>query len=599
MNMYRRISLLFVACGLLASCREEVPALYNPKNPEVMDTELNLTRKDYNNLLNTVRQQSQDPNVSFKVQGGDGPPIPDLAPILAAPQPPKLGQTKLVSVTVTDDVPLKDLLLELARLADVDIEVDAGITGGIAFRAKDRPFNEVIERIADVAGLRYAMNNGILRVERDSPYVETYSIDFINIERSSSGSVTLSTNVLSGGGGTGGTSGGGGGGLNSGSNSSINSKSDSDFWKQLEEGIKNILSYKPATMRSGGGTAAAAAPAPGAPPGTSGGGEEKTFYILNKQGAALTVSGSQRQHEMIKQFLRKIEANASSQVLIEAKIVEVTLSRDFQSGIDWNKLGGSELSFTTAFSGLTTANIAAFRWRDEAVLGNKGIDLDLAVRLAETFGTTRTLSSPRLHAINNQQAVLTFAENQVYFNLKVQREQTTSAANTNSLLTVNSEIQTVPIGIIMVIQPSINSESGEVTLSVRPTLSRITGFVSDPAVAFLVSQAQAEGADLSVDSRVPVVEVRELDSILKLKSGQVMVIGGLMEDKAVNDERRMPYVSNIPVFGELFKGNNRESNTKELVIFIRATIVGADGSAQPMDKALYKKFSNDPRPIDF
>lgn len=615
-NRSIRVSAALVCMLALSGCnRDGFSSLYDPAEPNTIDNPLNLTRKDYVNLTRAAK----DPNIGMGAEDGS-PPIPELAPILTAPQPPKLGQTKLVSLAVTDDVPLKDVLLELARLADVDIEVDASITGGIAFRAKDRPFNEVIERVADLAGLRYKMKDGVLRVERDTPYVEIYPIDFINIERSTTSSVNISTNVLSGSAGSTGSgssnnsfsnnnsggAGGGNGGLNTGSQSSITSRSDSDFWKQFEESVKQILQYKPAAMVNASTVVSVAPTAPDAIPpaprpsaAAPASGSDKTFYILNRQGATLTISGTEKQHELIKRFIKKMEATASAQVLIEAKIVEVALNQEFQSGIDWNKLGGSKISMVTGFGAVSDpGNIATFAAKTNDFTG-LNIDLDFAVRLAETFGTTRTLSSPRLHAINNQQAVLTFAENQVYFQVSVEREQNTSTVTNNTLLTVNSEIKTVPIGIILMIQPSINSETNEVTLNVRPTLSRITGAVSDPAVAFLVSQAAATGSTLDIDNRVPVVEVRELDSILKLKSGQVMVIGGLMEDKGINEDKGLPYVSEAPIIGNLFKGVNREQTTKELVIFIRATILDSNGYAQKADKAIYKKFTDDPRPLEF
>lgn len=601
-------------CLLAAACDSEAPPLYDPRKPEVIDAAVGLERKDYADIL------KPDPGSAARVAGEEGPPIPDLAPILASPPPPKIGQTKLVSITVTDDVPLKDVLIELARLADIDIEVDAGIAGGVSFRAKDRPFNEVIERLANLAGLRYKMAGGVLRIERDMPYVEIYPIDFINIERSTTSSVNISTNVLSSsvgsssssgssGDSTGGSSGSTSKGLNTGSSSSITASSNSDFWKQFEEGIKQILTYRPATLSTA--QSPAAAPAAGAASASSGAGQgamgdsERTFYILNRQGATLTVSGTQRQHDLLKQFLRQMETTASAQVLIEAKIVEVTLNQTYQSGIDWSKLGGSKIGFRSTFGAVSDpANIAVLNLKQNNLLTglpgpqgnfNAGLDLDLAVRLTEEFGTTRTLSSPRLHAINNQQAVLTFAENRVYFQITVERETTTSTVQ-NTTLTVNSEIKTVPIGIILMIQPSINLETNEVTLNVRPTLSRVTGSVSDPAVAFLVAEAES---DLDIESTVPVVEVRELDSILKLKSGQVMVIGGLMENNARNRDTGIPYAQTIPVLGEFFKGVDRNDATKELIIFIRATIVDSSGHSHPADRTVYRKFTTDPRPLEF
>jgi MSHA type pilus biogenesis protein MshL len=628
-------------------------SLFNPEHPDLTDPALGLNRDDYRNM-NDVSANQGGPKgdlASLKTTNVIEPPVPDIAEILAAPKPPKLGQTKLVSIAVTDDVPLKDVLIELSRLADVDIEVDSSISGGISFRAKDRPFNEVIDRISSLAGLRYTMKNNVLRVERDTPYVQIYSLDFLNMDRSSQGSVSISTNVLSGtgssgsgsggsgsgsgtgntgtsntgssnsgssGGGSGsGSSSGGAGGLNTGSSSSVTSTANSDFWKQFEESIKQILTYNEskrisspvvaapqAPVKNADGTTAAAAPvAAPTTPETPAKADKSTdgFYIMNRQGSTLTVSGTERQHALIREFINKIQKNVSSQVLIEAKIVEVKLNDEFQSGIDWTKLGGSKISFGSKFGAVTDpANVATINiGKPQQLAFTNNIDLSAAVQLAQTFGATRTLSSPRLHAINNQQSVLTFAENHVYFELSVQQNTNATTVGAVSTITVNSILHTVPIGIILTLQPSINSETNEVTLSVRPTLSRITSTVNDPAVAFLIAQAAAQNIPVNVTNAVPVIEVRELDSILKLKSGQVMVIGGLMQDVSDNTDSGLPGLSSVPLVGNLFKGVSKNNNMQELVIFIRATIVDSAGDAAPADKALYQKFTKDPRPLQF
>lgn len=591
---------------------------FDPKRNDLIDPNLSLSREDYRNLNDT---DSLRPNgVATE------PPIPDLQEILASPQPPKIGNTQLVSVAVTDDVPLKDVFIELARLADIDIEVDAGISGGISFRAKDRPFNEVIERIADLANLRYTMKNNVLRVERDSPYIEIYTLDFLNMERTSTSNIAINTSVLS----TSGTASGGGGGesLNSGSSSTISTKTDGDFWKQFEESVKQILSYQP-PRRVSSTTVAVQPSVPQLPPGVSsddsplppdmaGGAPavaprtmavettiattEQPFYILNKQASTLTISATNRQHDIIKEFIRRIRANAFSQVLIEAKIVEVTLDDEFQSGINWSRLGGSKIRAIANLaqpSETSLDNVTTVTLSPQSIGPN--IDLSAAVTLVQRFGTTRTLSSPRLHAINNQEAVLTFAQNQVYYELDVDQNETSTSGGTSNTVTVNSTAHTIPIGIILAMQPSINLETNEVTLNIRPTLSRIASFVSDPAVAFILAQlASTPGVDLSaITNRVPIVEVRELDSILKLKSGQVMVIGGLMQNIGTHTDEGVPGASSIPWFGNLFKGVGKRQQISELVIFIRATIVDSGGNADTADKGVYEKFTKDPRPLKF
>lgn len=635
---------------LLVSCAGIAPKFYDLDDNEINDETLGLTRQDYRDLPFTKPTHSPDMDAGYndfktEVSGAaNEPPIPDVAPILAAPSAPKLGQTKLVSLAVTDDVPLKDVFLELARLADVDVEVDANISGGIAFRANQRPFNEVIERICDFAGLRYSMRNSVLRIERDEPFVQIYSLDFLNLDRSSTSSVNVSTSVLSAGSGGGssssgssdsssgssssGGSSGGGGGLNTGSTASISSTTESDFWEQFEASITGILKYQPQTrmsefspepaqtgMEEGAGMSAppvpdalASTPTATAPSNTStstGGPTLPTdvsaLYTLNRQAGTLTAVANSRQHRLIEEFIKTLEFNASAQVLIEAKIVEVTLNEEFENGIDWNRLGGNAINFNAmTFGGLTTTgNSLNFSLQKNNLTG-MNIDLDLAIKLTQHFGTTRTLSSPRLHAINNQQAVLTFAKNEVYFTIEVEREEQDATATTTSqtTYTINSTINTVPIGIIMTVLPSINRRTGEVTLNVRPTLSRVVDRVSDPGLAVTLA-TDPELSDLDVDNLIPVVEVRELDSILKVKSGEVMVIGGLMEDLATQGENGIPGVSDVPVVGNLFKGVDRARQTKELIIFIRPTVMGSLGSADSADKSLYDKFTQDPRPLNF
>jgi MSHA type pilus biogenesis protein MshL len=662
------------------SCTEDAASRhFDTKNLEMIDPVGELTREDFRGMrdpksLNTPPGGRAPSKTDLKITAGvSEPPVPELAEILAAPKPPKIGSTQLVSVAVSDDVPLKDVLIELARLADVDIEVDAGISGGVSFRAKDRPFNEVIERVADLANLRYSIKNGVLRVERDTPYIQTYTLDMLNLDRNSTSNIGL--NSAGGGSAAGGSAAGTGttgtgaapsansrGARNS-SSSSISMQSRSDFWVKFEDSVRQILSYTPVRMTSAAtiasqpapvfdsgsppenvntasnaaapvsdpdATESPAAPAAEATPATATTPAATTtgstalvmpatgtFYSLNRQAGTLMVAATERQHEIIKRFLKEIETNASSQVLIEAKIVEVALNESYQSGINWSRLGNGSVSYTGLFDTVSasTANAgvtpASFTVLSERLFGT-GVDLSAAVRMLDEFGTTRALSSPRLNAMNNQQAVLTFAEKIVYF--KVRIRVTAAVAGTGgsvgapAIVEVNSEENHAPVGILLSLLPTINKETNEVTLSVRPTLTRVTQFITDPSfpiqVAVALNRLNNTDAELiekirNTDSRVPQIETRELDSILKLKSGQVMVIGGLLEDRITNNDAGVPAVSDIPFFGNLFKSVEKMNTKKELVIFIRATIVDAHGNVTDSQKALYNKFIQDPDPLRF
>lgn len=584
---------------------------------DAIDPTLGISRSDYKSMGHPKDDGSKPPE-SLEVTIDKGaPPIPQLAEILAAPRPPKIGETQLVSIAVTDDVPLKDVLLELAKLADIDIELDAGISGGISFIAKEKPFNEVIERIASLAGLRYSMKNGVLRVERDTPHIKSYAIDFLNIDRDSESTVSLSTSVQSSSSGSSGSSSGGSSGGNGSNSSSISTKTKTqgDFWKSLEGGLDQILSFAPAQnvsvntlqadanllMAATGAPPAPAVPqpvaasgAPAAPVAAPAGSGSSKAYTINRQAGILSLNGTSKQHELVELLLEKLKKNSSAQVLIEAKIIEVDLTQEYKTGINWTAVGeniGGGVSFNTLGNVLTTGSDIA------SVSVSKG-DLSALISAVERFGTTRTLSSPRLHAINNQPSTLTFATNRVFFKVTATQSATTTTGSvtTNPTVTVNSETNVVPIGVSLSILPAIDLQNNEVTLSVHPSLTTLNGpGVEDPAVKYLAAQV----GDSSLSSIIPEVQTRDLDSTVRMKSGQTMVIGGLMQQEGDNSDSAVPFAGDIPVFGNLFKGVNRTARNKELVILIKATIVDTRGSLNKVDKDIFNTFSNDPRPVTF
>lgn len=612
---------VLVCASLLASCDFYPIKSKNGDLSDMQDRQQELTRQDFRDM-NKANKMLADGEYQATAQVG-APPIPDLAQVLAAPRPPKIANTKLVTLSVTDDVPLRDVLFELGRIANVDIEVGTGLDSqGINLRATERPFNEVIERIADLGGLRYSVNGNSIRVERDTRYIKNYSLDFINITRSSQSNYTLSTSILSsgssgsssssssdsssGGGGTVGTVG------TSGSSSSINATSESDLWSSLEASISEILAYTSptATGTDSALTADSATAASGNTDSSStSAATTQTGFVINRQAGILSVNGTERQQEMVGRFLNMLARNASAQVLIEAKIVEVSLSDQFQSGVDWNGILGSNGGvfasagsyLPTGISSLSAASSAALTAdRSSFAFGlNNGSSLDAIIQMAEQFGTTRTLSSPRLSAINNQQAVLTFARNEVFYTCEI-TPPTTTISDSSTVPTPGTAECTpnsVPIGIILNILPSINMDSQEVTLSVRPTLTRKVGDAVNPQQA-IIAQINGDTYDpTGVQQTTPIIEVRELDSVMKVRSGGVMVIGGLMEDGSTTDNEGVPGISDLPIIGSAFKSRSETYGKRELIIFIKATIVNSDGNAHPVDRAVVDRFTTDPRPF--
>lgn len=555
----RTIITAVLSLFLLASCQHQSnDALLSQM--QMLDRDLQFTKEQFKReLLRPV-----DTEAAVDQAAELEPAIPELASMLMAPEAPKLPDNKRVSISVSDNVPLKDVLIELSRQADINLELDPAISGGVVLRVKDKPVDQVMESIARLANLRYSMVDGTLKIERDLPYLHHYSVDFLNLDRSNEGGVNISTQVLNSSGGD------SGGGLTAGSTNVLTAKYDGGLWASIEASIKQILED-------------GAAKAVG------------NQVSLNRQAGVITVLADSKQHKSISEYLDKTRRSATSQVLIEAKIVEVTLNEDYQAGINWNAVDdniqfGVNGSFLSTLSSDNTDLIKITALQNKGGSGIEGV-----VSLVEKFGTTRTLSSPRLLATNNQQAVLTFAENEVYFTTKLEDEdKETASGTTESTLKVESTIHTVPIGVILTLQPSINLDNHEITMNVRPTLSRIKKRVEDPATNIIAASLNLN----NIKSEIPVIEVREMDSILKIANGQVMVIGGLMEERVTTSESGIPGLKDIPGLGKLFKGESSLNNTVETVIFIRATIVPGHG-VDPKDRHFYKTFARDPRPVVF
>ena len=248
-------------------------------------------------------------------------------------------------------------------------------------------------------------------------------------------------------------------------------------------------------------------------------------------------------------------------------MVEVALSDSFEAGVDWQVLanGVNGVNAVQALVGAplvgadTVQRVVApsglFSLVQEGSQGSIGATLSLL----EQFGDVRILSRPRIIALNNQSSVLKVVDNRVYFTVNIQRRQT----ETRDEVVTETEIHTVPVGLVMNVTPQI-SHSGAVMLNVRPTLSRILGFVNDP---------NPELALANVKNGVPEIQVREMESMLQVHSGQLAIIGGLMQETTQDNDARLPGMGQLPVIGHLFSRTARSRRQTELVIVLRPTII--------------------------
>ncbi|PPC80976.1 MAG: hypothetical protein CTY38_09905 [Methylotenera sp.] len=195
-----------------------------------------------------------------------------------------------------------------------------------------------------------------------------------------------------------------------------------------------------------------------------------------------------------------------------------------------------------------------------------------SINLLQQFGDTKVLSSPKLMVLNNQTAVLKVVRNFVYFTIQSQISQATVAGGQN-LQATTATPQTVPIGVVMSVTPQI-SERSSVNLNVRPTISRLFQEKDDPT---------------NSANKIPEIDVREMESMLQITSGETAVLGGLMQDEIEKNSDRVPGLSKLPGVGKAFTGRNDRNRKTELVVFLRPTVI-TNASLESDELASYKQY---------
>ncbi|MDD2933944.1 MAG: pilus (MSHA type) biogenesis protein MshL [Methylotenera sp.] len=535
--------------------------------------------------------------------------------------PPKPKAKEPVYSIVVYDTPVKEVLFAIARDSKLNVDIHPSIQGRVTLNAVDQTLPAILERLSKQVDLTYKVQGNVLTIAPDQPVLRTYKVDYVNMSRDASGFIGAdgqisSTGQSSGSGGT--TSSTSGTGANNSSRTTVSSKSENHFWKTLEKNISDLLAETDkeiiisridadkTSANTGIQGKSASANAQNNSANTNGQvdsqkalTEYKTLFaanvISNPEAGIISVRGTNKQHERVQEFLDKVLTSAKRQVLIEATIVEVRLSDNFQSGIDWSRLNnsasnsgfifrqqlGPQVNVGPTGALTTTANALG------SVAANGGFiagyvnplsrigSIAASINLLEQFGDTKVLSSPKLMVLNNQTAVLKVVDNLVYFT--VQSQQSQGSVGGGILSTVTTTPNIVPVGVVMSVTPQINDLSN-VNINVRPTVSRVLGYKRDPNPNLI-----------NIESLVPEIQVREMESMLQINSGKIAVLGGLMQDEISNNSDRVPGLSKVPVIGKAFTSKNDATRKTELVIFLRPTVI-TNASLESDELASYKQY---------
>ena len=529
-------------------------------------------------------------------------------PVLPAPlpPPPEARAAEVKYSIVVANQPVRDVLLAIASETRVNVDVHPGVDGLVTLNAIDQTLKQILARLARQVDMRYEIDNDTIHVMPDSPYLRNYRVDYVNMARETTETVSVATQILSG------TVSGTTGGAQTGDNNStlrINNTSRHRFWETLEKNVKDMLretdkllpegssetfvsgrgqaglstTQSSLQRRAAAGTGAAGnvAGAIGATATTPGqtvtqqAGEyveqrltfrEAASVIVNPEAGIVTVRATSRQHEKVAEFLEQITGSARRQVVIEATVVEVQLNDTYQSGVDWSALATNGLGYSITSNFIqpalaSAANVFSLTYSNPNPAS--GGNLSSTIKLLSTYGTTKVLSSPVLMVLNNQTAVLRVTDNLVYFTIKADTNTNANVSTTTFTTTQN----VLPVGIIMNLTAQI-SDSDVVTLNVRPTVTAKIGEVQDPNPSLRGTLTTP-----SIESKIPVTQTREMESVLRVASGQTAILGGLMVDSFSATRGGLPIASRIPILGDLVSYRDDSAQKRELVIFLRPVVV--------------------------
>lgn len=319
------------------------------------------------------------------------------------------------------------------------------------------------------------------------------------------------------------------------SGSSITTTTQTDFWKELEDALRTLIAV-----------------------------DKEATVVINRQSGVVIARAKPMQLREIENFLTTTQNQISRQVILEAKILEVVLNDSHQDGVEWKSIIREGLQTAPVLVG---APGTVFTLASRAGSFRAG-DFTAVVTLLESQGKTNVLSSPRISTLNNQQAII-----------KVGKDETFVTGISPGIVTggINSgNVQPAPIlsaffsGIALDVTPQIN-DNGDITLHIHPSITKVE------------SQDRKYTIDGSgTQSVVPTAlsTIRESDSIVKAQNGQIVVLGGLMQDTKDENKEGVSGLSRIPYLGNLFRVNTGNTQKSELVILLKATLISSDADWQ-------------------
>ncbi|EHL30652.1 hypothetical protein LDG_7423 [Legionella drancourtii LLAP12] len=470
---------------------------------------------------------------------GRGSAVRALLPSLKIRDARSRGGPQRFDIAVKN-VPAQAFYMGLVADTSTNMVVSPEIKGNITLSLKRVTVEQVLQALEDTYGYSYNAIPGGYEILPNTLRTQIYKVNYLELQRKSRSNMTVSSGEVTAAGISGGT------GTNTSSTTTINNnntqnysavigdvetKSNIDFWKSLQLTLQNMIG------KTGGRS-----------------------VTVNPVAGLVVVYAAPRELKQVERYLDMVQNSMDRQVILEAKILEVNLNNQFQMGINW-KLFGASLNALSNFPEVDIAQADFPSAFDVDVHWNPK-DFTSVIQALETQGNVQVLSSPRVSAMNNQSAAIKVGFDEFFVtNVSQNQNIVTSSLVTQPILNVN--LTPFFSGITLDVTPQIDA-NGQVTLHVHPTVSLVK---DQRKVIDLGTQGGILNLPLANST------IRESDTIVHAKTGQVVVIGGLMQDTTSEGIGQVPWFGNIPFLGTLVRATKQTSQKSELVILLRPTLV--------------------------
>lgn len=465
-----------------------------------------------------------------------------------------------------NNAPAAQVFLQLGTGTSYNILVSPDVAGTVTLSLKQTTVNEALETLRELYGYDYRVAGNRVFVYPNTVQTRMFKINYLPGRRVGASDLRVSSSAIGQTGGASATSGTGGsttttsGGTTRGlDTSSVRMTSDTDFWREVNDSLSSLV-----------------------------GKENGRSVTLNPGAGVIVVRATPAEMRQVADYLRAVQLTIERQVMLEAKIVEVKLSQGSQTGVNWSLFrglkNGHKAGVVNAAPGVTLSNsgnlvnteatinpgssvITETLGRGFYGLAFQSANFAALLSFLETQGDVQVLSSPRIATLNNQKAVLKVGNDELFVT-NVTTTQTSSGSSTTSSPSLT--LQPFFSGIALDVTPQID-ETGTVMLHVHPTVS----VVAEKEKTIDLGNLGSYKLPLATSS------INETDSIVRVRDGQIVAIGGLMQQDSMTDRSGVPGLSDLPGVGGLFRYKASSHNKHELVILIKPTVISEDGQGWP------------------